>query len=443
MLDKSLKVDTSYKIQFINGAKKNNIPEKVAIELFELLGKFADYGFNKSHSVAYAMIAYQTAWLKNYYPIEFLTANISSNINDTNNVVKLIADSKRMGITINPPDINLSDADFTILDDTTMQYGLAAIKNVGYKASQKIAAYRKKNGPYNNIFELATSDTQHINKKVLESLILVGACNCLGNHRSQLFNAIDDIVAFSTKFYKNKNQNQESLFNSENDSEIYYPILEEYDPWTPEEELKYEKKLLGFYLSHNPLAAYEDDFIELSTIDQNGNNMFNSEDVRTGGIISDINLRYDKNGKQWAILTLDTLFGNLQVYIFNNIYLDYLDLLKEDNIIFLKGKISNQSDNNHISQIIGNKIYSAMHLRKKLTQYINIKIDQDMIEEEKLSILFDFCKHTKGNTPFVFHMMTSKNRYQKLLIDKHTISPTSDNLIRIRSIFGTKNVWLS
>ena len=152
---KKNKLMASYKIQFIKGAQKKNVPERVAIELFELLEKFADYGFNKSHSVAYAMIAYQTAWLKHYYPIEFLTANISSNINDTNNVVKLIGDGKRMGITINPPDINLSDPDFTILDDTTMQYGLAAIKNVGYKASIQIADYRKKNGNYQNIFDLS------------------------------------------------------------------------------------------------------------------------------------------------------------------------------------------------------------------------------------------------------------------------------------------------
>ena len=313
---KKTKLMASYKIQFIQGAKEKNVPEKVAIELFELLEKFTDYGFNKCHSVPYAMIAYQTAWLKNYYPIEFLTANISSNINDTNNVVKLIGDGKRMGITINPPDINLSDPDFTILDDTTMQYGLAAIKNVGYKASIQIADYRKKNGNYHNIFDLATSDTQQINKKVIESLILVGACQCLDKSRAELFNSIEKIINFSTKFYKNQNRNQESLFNSTNDSKVHYPALESCEPWPVEKELKYEKELLGFYLSHNPLAQYEEDFIELSTIDSNGRNMFNSEEVRTGGIISNINLRYDKNGKQWSILTLDTLFGSLQIYVF-------------------------------------------------------------------------------------------------------------------------------
>jgi len=440
---KKTKLMASYKIQFIKGAKKNNVPEKVAVELFELLEKFADYGFNKSHSVAYAMIAYQTAWLKNYYPIEFLTANISSNINDTDNVVKLINDGKRMGITINPPDINLSDADFTILDDTTMQYGLAAIKNVGYKASMRIADYRKTNGSYQNIFDLATSDTQQINKKIIESLILVGACQCLGKNRAELFNSIEKIISFSAKFYKNQNRNQESLFNSTNDSDVHYPILEPCESWPTEKELKYEKELLGFYLSGNPLEKYENDLIELSTIDSNGCNLFNSEQVGTGGIISNITLRYDKKGNQWAIINLDTLFGSLQVYVFHSTYLDYSDLLIEDNIIFIKGKISNQSDNKKVSQIIANKIYRASNLRNKLTQYINIKIDKTMIKEDKLNMLFDLCKTQKGKTPFIFHMMTSQDRYQKVLINKHLADPSNEILIKIRSFFGNKNVWLS
>ena len=434
---------SSYKIQFIKGAQQNQLSEKVAAEIFELLEKFAEYGFNKSHATAYALIAYQTAWLKNYYPIEFLTANISSNINDTNNVVKLIADGRRMGIIVNPPDINQSYADFTILDDTTMQYGLAAIKNVGYKASSQIAKHRDENGAYKNIFELTTSDTQHINKKVIESLILVGACNCLGQHRSQLFESLETIVDFGTRFYKNKNKNQESLFDNTTEFNIAYPTLADCEPWPVEKELKYEKELLGFYLSNNPLAKHEEDFIELSTINSDGDNMFNTEKVQTGGIITNLNLRYDKNGNQWAIVALETLFGSLQVYVFHNTYLEYLQLLQEDNIIFIKGKVSNQSDSNHVSQIIANKIYTASNLRLKLTQYVNIKIDNTVVDKEQLNQLFNLCKQSKGKTPLVLHMMTAQERYQKVLINKYPVSISHDTLVAIRLLFGKKAVWLS
>ena len=141
---KKKNIMASYKIQFIDGAQKKNVSKSIAVEIFELLEKFAEYGFVKSHSTAYAIIAYQTAWLKHYYPVEFLTANISSNINDTDNVVKLISDGRRMGLNVDHPDINSSNADFTIIDDKTMRYGLAAIKNVGYKSAENIAKYREK-----------------------------------------------------------------------------------------------------------------------------------------------------------------------------------------------------------------------------------------------------------------------------------------------------------
>ena len=348
-----------------------------------------------------------------------------------------------MGITVNPPDINKSYADFTILDDKTMQYGLAAIKNVGYKASSQIAAHRDANGKYKNIFELTTSDTQHINKKVIESLILVGACNCLGQHRAQLFDSIETIVDFGNRFYKNKNKNQESLFDNTTELNIAYPVLVDCEPWPVEKELKYEKELLGFYLSNNPLAKYEEDFLELSTINSDGYNMFNTEKVQTGGIITNINLRYDKNGNQWAIIALETLFGSLQVYVFHNIYLEYLQLLKEDNIIFIKGKVSNQSDSNHVSQMIANKIYTASNLRSKLTQYVNIKIDNTVINKQELNHLFDLCKQYKGKTPLVLLMMTSQKRYQKVLINKYPVSISHDTLVKIRLLFGKKSVWLS
>jgi len=440
---KKNKLMASYKIQFIKGAQKKNVPERVAIELFELLEKFADYGFNKSHSVAYAMIAYQTAWLKHYYPIEFLTANISSNITDIDNVVKLISDGRSMGITIKHPDINVSEADFMIVDDYTMHYGLAAIKNVGYKAAQQIATHRKKTKPYASIFELATAGDQNINKKVIESLILVGACESLGNHRAELFESLDIIINFSAKVQRDQHRNQESLFGSSSSSNIVYPRLKKIEPWPIEKELKYEKELLGFYLSNNPLAKHEEEFIELSTLDSNGYNKFNSEFVQIGGIISNVTLRYDKNGNQWAILSLDTYSGSMQVYVFHNTYLEYVKYVYEDNIIFIQGKISNQSDNNKVTQFIANKIYSGDNLKERLTTKINIKIEYEKNNPDISAQLRKLCESNKGKYPIVFHMLTSQSRIQKI-ISKHTlVDNNSDFLKQLRILLGTANVWIS
>ena len=440
---KKTKLMASYKIQFIKGSKAKNVPEKVAIELFELLEKFADYGFNKSHSVAYAMIAYQTAWLKHYYPIEFLTANISSNINDTDNVVKLISDGRRMNINIKHPDINASGADFMIIDDYNLQYGLAAIKNVGYKAAEQIATHRKKNNPYKSIFELITAGGQNINKKVIESLILVGACESLGNHRAELFESFDIIVDFASKFQKDQHRNQESLFGQSSTANIVYPPLKDIEPWPIEKELKHEKELLGFYLSSNPLAKHEEEFVELSTLDSNGYNKYNSEFVQIGGIIANVNLRYDKNGNQWAILSLDTYSGSMQVYVFHNTYLDYINFIYEDNIIFIRGKVSNQSDTNKVNQIIANKIYTGKDIRNQITKKINIKIEYNINQNELLAQLHEICINNKGSYPIVFHMLTSQSRMQKIISRKTLVNNSSSFLKQLRELFGTKNIWIS
>ena len=389
------------------------------------------------------MIAYQTAWLKHYYPIEFLTANISSNINDTDNVVKLISDGRKMGITINHPDINKSNADFHIIDDNTLQYGLAAIKNVGYKAAEQIAKNRLRIGKYNSIFELITSGETTINKKVIESLILVGACESLGNHRAELFESMEIIIDFASKFQKDQHRNQESLFGDKSGASIVYPQLKKIESWSVEKELKHEKKLLGFYLSNNPLTKFEDDFVELSTLDSDGYNKYKTEYVQIGGIISNVNLRYDKNGNQWAILSLDTLSGTVQVYVFHNTYLEYLNFIKEDKIIFIQGKISNQSDNNKINQVIANKIHSPEGIRQKLTRKINIRIDYDQTNTQLLESVYQLFNENKGSYPVMFHMMTSQSRSQKIINKKILVSNDLDFLIKLRSFVGNKNVWLS
>ena len=204
----------SFKLKFVEGAIKNKIHKKQAVEIFELLEKFAEYGFNKSHATAYAMITFQTAWLKAYYPIEFLTANISSDINDTDRIVKLILECRRMKIEVKTPDINLSNSDFQIINNNTIQYGLSAIKNIGAKATEGIIQYRQKKGSFKSIFDLAKV-VPPINKKVLESLILVGACDSLEEHRYEMYESLELILNFIAKYHKKADSQQESLFGEE------------------------------------------------------------------------------------------------------------------------------------------------------------------------------------------------------------------------------------
>ena len=427
----------SYKLKFVDGAEKNNINKKQAVEIFELLEKFAEYGFVKSHSAAYAMIAFHTAWLKTYYPIEFLTANISSDINDTDRVVKLMLECKRMNININTPNINLSNTDFSIIDDNTIQYGLSAIKNIGQKASDNIVQFRSDNGLFKSIFDVAKIKPA-INKKVLESLILSGACDSLTEHRSEMYGSIEIITEFINKFNKTENIHQSSLFAS-TDLAISTPSLAQQEEWTKDECLKHEKELLGFYLSDNPLLKYADDLNELLN-----KNFLKPPYLSTAGIVSDIVYRFDKNGNKWALVSLDTLNESLQLYVFNETFSKYNELIQKDKLLYIIGKDFNNSESERISRIIVSKVFIInKDLKKLLTQNINISINYNNHNKEIVESIEKLSNKFPGNYNLVLHLKSLKGINQKVLIKKIKFSISTESLAELKSKFGSFNVWLS
>ena len=427
----------SYKLKFVDGAEKNNINKKQAVEIFELLEKFAEYGFVKSHSAAYAMIAFHTAWLKTYYPIEFLTANISSDINDTDRVVKLMLECKRMNININTPNINLSNTDFSIIDDNTIQYGLSAIKNIGQKASDNIVQFRSDNGLFKSIFDVAKIKPA-INKKVLESLILSGACDSLTEHRSEMYGSIEIITEFINKFNKTENIHQSSLFAS-TDLAISTPSLAQQEEWTKDECLKHEKELLGFYLSDNPLLKYADDLNELLN-----KNFLKPPYLSTAGIVSDIVYRFDKNGNKWALVSLDTLNESLQLYVFNETFSKYNELIQKDKLLYIIGKDFNNSESERISRIIVSKVFIInKDLKKLLTKNINISINYNNHNKEIVESIEKLSNKFPGNYNLVLHLKSLKGINQKVLIKKIKFSISTESLTELKSKFGSFNVWLS
>ena len=427
----------SFKVQFIEGAIKNKIHKKQAVEIFELLEKFAEYGFNKSHATAYAMISFQTAWLKSYYPVEFLTANISSDINDTDRVVKLILECRRMKINVQIPDINLSESDFKIIDKSTIQYGLSAIKNIGSKAVDGIVDYRNKNGLFKSIFDLAKV-TPPINKKVLESLILVGACDGFVEHRSEMFESLEVILNFISKFHKKKNQEQENLFG-EDDLETKSPNLLEVEKWSSEKCLKLEKELLGFYLSDNPIYKFENDINELTFNKFTKNNFIN-----IAGIINNITYRFDKNGNKWALVSFDTLDKNIQLYVFNDNFKKYEQMITEDQICFVIGKDFNQNESEQLSRIIVNKMYVLdKHLKYNITQFVNIKLDYGMQNKKMLSEIEALSLKYQGKYSTVLHLISNKGKDQKILSHKIKFSIENYVLEELRKVFGYNRIWLS
>tara|TARA_Y100000994_G_scaffold40800_1_gene31703 strand:+ start:8028 stop:11462 length:3435 start_codon:yes stop_codon:yes gene_type:complete len=429
-----------FKTDFINGAKEQNIDEKIAIEIFELLERFAEYGFNKSHSAAYAMIAYQTAWLKNYYPAEYYAANLSSDITDTDRVVKLFDDAKKYDINILPPDVNLSFADFRVIDDKTISYGLAAIKNVGYKAADDIAQYRVNNQNYKTIFDLCTIGSTAVNKKTLESLILSGACDNINGHRSQQFESIDQIIRFGQLYNQKMNNDQESLFSSSDTAlEIPIPELEDIPEWTDEECLAKEKELIGFYLSGNPLEPYKFDLVDFDIDNINTKN----QDLRVGGIISSIKLLFDKRNNQWAIVTLDRMSSRSEIFVFNDLYEKKKDLIHENALLFISGKLSNrQADGDDILKIIADDIIPMSTARSKFSKYIHVKIAYDKKDESILNSIKSLTKSYKGHCRFILNIETSAGYIHKVVSQDINVSPELDFIKSLREIVGEDNVWI-
>ena len=239
--------------KFVKGAVKNGLSKGKAKQIFELIDKFAQYGFNKSHSVAYSYIAYQTGWLKTHYTAEFMSANLTSEMNNTNKVVVLINECRKLDIKVHAPDINNSGINFEPLNDKEISFGLNAVKNVGVKALEQCIEVRNKHGKFQSIFDFISKvDQRLVNKKVLESLILAGAFDSLNENRAQLFEAVDLAINYGNQVDKQTNKNQINLFGDQEEL-VKVPDLPIIEDWDNQEKLSKEKEVLGIYVSGNPL----------------------------------------------------------------------------------------------------------------------------------------------------------------------------------------------
>ena len=436
---KKKRLMAGFKSDFVNGAIANKINEKTAIEIFELLEKFAEYGFNKSHSAAYALIAYQTAWLKTYYPAEYYAANLSSDINDTDKVVKLIDDAKSLDVNVLMPDVKMSFPDFRVIDDKTISYGLAAIKNVGYKAAEDIAKSRDSVN-YKTIFDLCTIESTAVNKKTLESLILAGACDHLEGHRAQQYESIDKVIHFGQLYNKQGNKNQESLFSSDGvDMEIPVPELTDVEEWSSEACLSKEKELIGFYLSGNPLEPYESDLKDFEISTAKGKD----SDLRVGGLISSSKLLFDKRNNQWAIITLERMSSKAEVFIFSDLFNQVKDLIHENSMIFVTGKLSNrQSEYDDVIKIIADDVMDIKRVRNKLSRHINIKLSYDKANKETLSEIHRIAKSSKGHCRFILNIESSSGYMQRVVSNDLNVSPNLEFIQQLRDILGDENVWI-
>lgn len=321
---------------FVEGAVKNGTPEKQAAELFDLMEKFASYGFNKSHAAAYALVAYHTAYLKAHYPAAFLAATISADMNNTDNVHLFYDDCIANGLEVLPPDINRSEFRFKPLNDKQMLYGLGAIKGTGWAAIELILAARNEGGPFKDLFDFCHRlDLRKVNRRVIESLIRAGAFDKLEPNRAAVLAGVS--LAISAAEQSGAATGQDSLFGSVIDSAIH--VLPETPPWPDKQRLLEEKVALGFYFSGHPYSAYQK---EVGTFVRNNlaNLKPSDQSQLLAGVVMGIRVRMTGRGKM-AIVTLDDLSARVDIVVGGELLNESGALLKEDQLLIVEGRVSN------------------------------------------------------------------------------------------------------
>ena len=428
--------------KFVKGAVKNGLSKGKAKQIFELIDKFAQYGFNKSHSVAYSYIAYQTGWLKTHYTAEFMSANLTSEMNNTNKVVVLINECRKLDIKVHAPDINNSGINFEPLNDKEISFGLNAVKNVGVKALEQCIEVRNKHGKFQSIFDFISKvDQRLVNKKVLESLILAGAFDSLNENRAQLFEAVDLAINYGNQVDKQTNKNQINLFGDQEEL-VKVPDLPIIEDWDNQEKLSKEKEVLGLYVSGNPLIKYADIIEELSNYDFSEKQILKENSiVKIGGAVTNFKLHFDKKNQQMAFFNLDCLGGQAEAIIFHDAFDKYKEIIKDNNIVFLVGHTSTQNDFADLKLIV-DEVIPINHAKKvlKLTE-VNIRLPKNS-SKDLMNEIVELAKGNKGDHSFVVHIPGENAQERKIISKKIKVSNNNQFLVLLRDLLGESNVWI-
>ena len=426
--------------QKIDGAIKKGYDEQKSIEIFNLIEKFAEYGFNKSHSAAYALIAYQTAYLKANYPVEYMAALLTCELDKGEKVVNFIEECKKMNISVLPPDINESNKDFTIVGGN-IRFGLGALKNVGFGAIESIVEEREKDGEFKSIFEFCRRvDLRQANKKVLEALIKAGAFDCFGKNRHQLLKVMESAIENGQRRAKMSEQgiiSVEDFLRDDDEEETddeTYPDVDE----IPENELlQSEKEILGFYVSNHPLAKYSSIFEIFTTESDELNQITEEKEVIIGGIIKNVKHHITKkSGKRMAFLTLEDLKGEIDVVIFPDTYKENTRFFEEDKIIIIRGETSIKEEGVSVK---GFEIFDVSDAVNKLTGGVKLKINTVGFTAERLRNLKQLIDDYKGDTPLILEV--EKPAHYTVTIDLSEdsyIKPAYPFFKQIEEMFGEK-----
>jgi len=435
---------------FLEGCSKNGVEARTAGEIFDLMEKFAEYGFNKSHSAAYGLITVQTAWLKAHHPVEFMAALLTSEKDETDKVVAHIAEARANGHQVLPPDVNLSDLEFSV-SEGRIRFGLGAIKGVGESAIEAIAESRGR-VPFRNLFDFCERvDLRRVNRKVIEALVKAGAFDFEKRPRRQLFETIDQALERGSTAQRDRAVGQKSLFGDDPaapGAQLSAAMRNEYVPceeWSEKERLSYEKEAIGFYVSGHPLHQYEKELRRYARPAASVQRARREERATVAGIVAALRERPTKTGKRMAWITLEDLSGSVDVVCFPGRngkagYEGWEPLLKSDEPILIRGTVqmTTRDEEQPTAEIIAEEVLSLREVRDKRVRRLELRVPVESITEERLRLLAELAKSNAGSTPLVLSILIPGEAEATIGSIQHRVGVSDDLLAAMDRLFGSK-----
>lgn len=417
------------KKSFISGASKNRIDPKIAERIWNLIEYFSGYGFNKSHSTAYAFISYQTAYLKANYPNEYMAALLTSEQDNTDKIVRYIEECKRLRIPVLPPSINESYSEFTCIGDT-IRFGLSAVKNVGSGAVESILDSRKTDGRFKSLQDFTERvDLRLCNRKVLESLIKCGAFDDFSLKRAQLMILLNSVLEVSAKTQHDRQKGQLSLLTQMDTKESFFDTvasLPDVDEWPENELLGYEREMLGFYVSAHPLAKYEKVLRAFTSVSSAGlRDLRDQTEVSLGGVVNSKKEIVTKRGDRMAFVGLEDLDGRCEVVVFPEVFKSSSSLLQKDACIFVRGKVNAREDT---PKVIAEEIVPLDEVKRKQVRVVSIDLATAGLDTQTLKQLREILSQYPGKIPVHIHFKDSSGKRTVLHSGDRFRVETSDPL---------------
>jgi DNA polymerase-3 subunit alpha len=427
---------------FITGAKANGISAKKAEKIFDLMAYFAGYGFNKSHSAAYALISYQTAYLKTHYPLEFMAALLTSEMGNSDKVVKYISECRAMGIPILPPDVNESQRDFTVVQGR-IRFGLAAVKNVGLASIDAIQGARATEGRFTDLFHFCRQvDLRRVNKRVIEGLIKCGAFDSTGARRSQLMSVLEQAMEEGARHQEEQDRGQMSIFGGANGLPTHITtkaVLPDLPEWEEAVRLRFEKEILGFYITSHPLAPWQEEMKRLAshTMEEMGDARDGME-LRLVGIVTHRKMSTTKKGDKMAYVRLEDLTGSIEVIVFPDLYKSCAPLLMNDSPLLVVGTLDKAEKGIRLK---ATRLELLAQARTRTASKVEIQLDADRVQGADLQLLKNILSKYRGGCS-VYLKLSSVEKGESLIAipSELRVTPSPLFISEVEGSFGKGTV---